>query len=488
MRTRKFLINSITTGAYQFILMITGFVTPQIMLRFYGSEVNGLISSINQFFIYFSLVEAGLSGAAIYALYKPLADQNYKEINAIVAAAKKFYNQSGHIFMLLTIVLSFVYPLWIHSSVISSISAGMLVFILGTKSALEFFTLSKYRVILTADQKTYIISIASIVYVLINTFIVAVFGMLRVNVVLLYMLSLLAVLIRTLILFVYVKREYTYLNYSESPNEQALNRRWDALYLQILGAIHKGAPVMILTIVTKDLKLVSVYTIFNMIISAINSILSIFTSGLSASFGEVISKNETGILKKAYNEFEFAYYALITVVYTIAMVTIMPFIRIYTDGIVDVNYDIPILGFLFVINGLLYNIKTPQGMLVISAGMFKETKLQTTIQGAIVVVVGLILTPKFGLLGVLVGSIVSNLYRDFDLIVFVSRRITMLPLKQSIVRVLRIIVTTFILYVPFIFIKLNTSNYIEWFWKSAIVGLYVLIVVTFVSYIVRKTP
>ena len=100
MRTRKFLINSITTGAYQFILMITGFVTPQIMLRFYGSEVNGLISPINQFFIYFSLVEAGLSGAAIYALYKPLADQNYKEINAIVAAAKKFYNQSGLIFML----------------------------------------------------------------------------------------------------------------------------------------------------------------------------------------------------------------------------------------------------------------------------------------------------------------------------------------------------------------------------------------------------
>ena len=49
--------------------------------------------------------------------------------------------------------------------------------------------------------------------------------------------------------------------------------------------------------------------------------------------------------EKGYNEFEFAYYALITVVYKIAMVTIMPFIRIYTDGIVDVNYDIPILGF-----------------------------------------------------------------------------------------------------------------------------------------------
>ena len=71
-RTKKFLYNSISTGFFQIVLMISGLITPRIMLKYYGSEINGLISSINQFIVYFNLVEAGLSGAAIYALYKPL--------------------------------------------------------------------------------------------------------------------------------------------------------------------------------------------------------------------------------------------------------------------------------------------------------------------------------------------------------------------------------------------------------------------------------
>ena len=66
--------------------MLAG-LSPTGDAKFYGSEINGLISSINQL-LYFSLVEAGLSGAAIYALYKPLADNDYKAINGVITAAK----------------------------------------------------------------------------------------------------------------------------------------------------------------------------------------------------------------------------------------------------------------------------------------------------------------------------------------------------------------------------------------------------------------
>src|SRR5699024_8270736 len=105
-RTKKFLLNSLSTAIYQVLLMITGFITPLVMLRYYGSEVNGLISSISQFIVYFNLVEAGLSAAAIYALYKPLAKGDYSEINGVVSAAKKFYFQAGYIFVSLTLGLA----------------------------------------------------------------------------------------------------------------------------------------------------------------------------------------------------------------------------------------------------------------------------------------------------------------------------------------------------------------------------------------------
>ena len=69
-RTKKFMYNTIATAAYQMIVMLVGFITPRILLQYYGSEINGLVSSINQFITYFSLVEAGIAGAAVYSLYK----------------------------------------------------------------------------------------------------------------------------------------------------------------------------------------------------------------------------------------------------------------------------------------------------------------------------------------------------------------------------------------------------------------------------------
>ncbi|NSW90269.1 MAG: hypothetical protein HPY74_06260 [Firmicutes bacterium] len=486
MRTKKFVYNSITTVAYQIILMFAGFITPKVMLKYYGSEINGLVSSINQFIVYFNLVEVGLSGAAIYALYKPLADNDYRAINGIVAAAKRFYIKSGYIFVLLTIGLAIIYPMFVTSNILSPINIGLLVLIIGVNGALEFFTLAKYRVLLSADQRTYVISLSSIVYRIFDTLIVVVLAIRKVNIVVLRLVALLSIFLRSFFLMSYAKTKYKFLSYDEKPNYDALDKRWDVLYLQILGVIHTGAPIVVLTIITNNLKLISVYVIFNMIIDGLNRILSIFTSGLSASFGDVIARDQKSILQKAYSEFEFFYYIAITIIYSIAFITIMPFIRIYTKGVTDISYDIPLIGFLFVLNGLLYNIKTPQGMLVISAGLFKETKIQTTIQGVIAVIVGIILTPFLGIIGVLIGSILSNLYRDIDLLFYIPRNVTELPVRKTAYRIVRMLMSVIVIWIPFLFIEINPTDYISWVANAAIVGIYAIIVVFVINFIFER--
>ncbi|RID84742.1 hypothetical protein D1953_12820 [Peribacillus asahii] len=470
-RTKKFLYNSIFNAVLQILVLISGLIIPGVMLKSYGSEINGLVSSITQFVVYFNLVEAGLSSAAVYALYKPLADDDHKTINRVITAAKKFYTQAGYIFVSLTIGLAVIYPMFIKTDAITPFNVGLLVLILGVNGALEFFTLSKYRVLLTADQKTYIISLASIVYIIVNTLIIVVLANLHVDIVILRAVALLSIFLRSFILMIYVKIKYKYINYFVEPKFDALKKRWDALYLQILGAIHTGAPIIILTIVSKNLLLVSVYSIFNIVIAGLNAILNVFANGLSASFGDIIARGENKTLQKAYREFEFAYYSLLTVVYSIALVTIMPFIRIYTNGITDTNYDLPLIGFLFVINSLLNNIKVPQGMLVISAGLFKETKIQTTIQGAIVVIGGIALVPFFGISGVLIASILSNIYRDIDLLFFIPKNVTKLPVKNTVYRIVRTFICIAVTWIPFFFIELNPVSYVSWFADVFLVGI-----------------
>ena len=160
--SKKFMLNSVTPALLQVVTMIAGFITPRFMLTAYGSEINGLISSILQFISYFNLVEAGLSSAAVYSLYKPIAEKDYNRINRIVVAAKHFYVKSGFIFVGLVVILAICYPFITDSTVLDQTSIFVLVLVLGVNGSLEFFTLAKYRALLTADQRTYVISLASI--------------------------------------------------------------------------------------------------------------------------------------------------------------------------------------------------------------------------------------------------------------------------------------------------------------------------------------
>ena len=476
-RTKRFAYSTISTAIYQLVLFLAGFITPKVMLTFYSSEINGLVSSITQFITYFNLVEAGLSGAAVYALYKPLAKQDYKEISSVVVSAKKFYLQAGYIFLVLITALAVGYPFIIGSQALSNVEVALLVFVLGANSALEFFTMAKYRALLSADQKTYIISIASTIHVILNTVIIFVLARFSINIVLLRTVALTSVFVRSLILMLYVRKKYPQINYKAEPQKNALDKRWDAMYMQILGAIHTGAPVVILTVVVKDLLLVSVFSIYNMIITGLHGMMSIFSSGLSAGFGDVIVKKETETLKKTYQEFELGYLSLMTVVYSVAMLTIMPFIKIYTKGVTDTNYYIPMVGFLIVLNGFLYNIKSPQSMILIAAGLYKESRIQTTIQGALMVVLGCILGYLYGIEGILLACIISNLYRDIDLLFFIPQKVTKLPVSNTLKRWGEMAGCFVLICLLGSLIPFEISNYFEWAIFACIVGVIALVTV-----------
>lgn len=485
-RSRTFLINAASASGLQLATIIAGFIVPRILLTTYGSETNGLVTSITQFIAYFNLVEAGLASVAVFSLYGPLAKKNYEGINAILSASRNFYNKSGYLFLLLVLLLALIYPIIISSSSLTTPETMILILIIGAAGVLEFFTMAKYRVLLTADQKFYILSIASISTIFLNTGIIAVLALRGFSIVTVRGVALFSVFFRSLILHYYVRNKYKFANYYAPPNNIALQKRWDAFYLQILGGIHNGAPVIIATLFT-TLKTVSVYSIFSMVMAGVSGILSVTINGLFASFGDVIARREQGVLQTAYEEFEFIYYMIISVAYGCAAVLLMPFIALYTRGVVDANYYLPIVGYLFVINGLAHNIKTPQGLLVISAGLFRETRRQTTTQGLIAVFGGVVFVQFWGLPGILLGSILSNIYRDIDLLFFIPRYVTKLPIKHSFFRIMRIFISIVLIIIPFYFSPPNPESYLQWTKVALIVMIYATTVVITINFCMEKT-
>lgn len=476
-RSRKFFYNTLFTALLQVVTIVSTFIVPRFMLKYYGSEINGLVTSITQFVAYFNLVEAGLSSAAVYALYKPLAEKDSDRISEIVSASKKFYLQAGYIFVSLTIGLAVFYPLYVTVDGFSPVMMGVLVLVLGANGCLEFFSMAKYRVLLTADQKTYIVSISSIVQIVVQTGIIALLSVFEVNIVVVRAVAILSIVLRTIILNVYCRVKYKNVSYKAKPDMKALDKRWDAMFLQVLGAIHKGTTVLLLTIIVKDLTLISVFSIFQIVVSGLNAVLGIFSSGLSASFGDVIVRGETKTLQKSYKEFELGYYLVMTFLYGVAFVMIMSFVKLYTRDADDPNiYLQPIIAYLLLTDGVAYNIKNPQGMLVISAGMYKETKWRTLTQGLIALVGGAILAFPFGIYGILAASIASNLYRDFDLFFFSAKRITGLSPFHSFKNIAVRLISLGVILLPFFFFEIQANSWLEWVLYSVAVCAYAAVV------------
>ena len=57
----------------QVVTLLLGILLPKLLIGGFGSEVNGLLSSVKQIFVYVALLEAGVGTAALQAMYAPIA-------------------------------------------------------------------------------------------------------------------------------------------------------------------------------------------------------------------------------------------------------------------------------------------------------------------------------------------------------------------------------------------------------------------------------
>jgi polysaccharide transport protein, putative len=476
-RTVEFLKGTVSTVLLQLVITASGFIIPRVMLTVYGSEINGVVSSLTQFINYFTLIEAGLGGAAIFALYKPLSEGNHSKINAIVVASKKLYMKSGMIFVGLIFILAFVFPTFTTLSSLNRLEVSLLTFIIGMTGVLDFFTLAKYRVLLTADQRVYILSLASTIYYILYTGIIAFASFFNVNIVVIRAMALSAMLVRSIILIIYCRKKYSWINFKETPDYSALKSKNDVLYQQICGMVQTGMPIVLATFIIKDFKAVSVFTIYNMVLTGINGVLGVFSTSLASGFGNLIVDKDKNLLRKTYNEFEAIYQILIAIVYSTTLFMIMPFVRLYTADVTDINYIIPIFAFLSVWNGAFYNIKTPLSMLVVSAGMYRETRAQNTITAIIIIALGIPLTFLYGLNGVMIASICSNLYRTIDFIFFVHKHITEDSPRNSIWRIVKVLLCMSIATVLTIVFSFQINSIISWIIHAILILISCVIVV-----------
>lgn len=485
-RKRKLILNSTSSVIYQIIAVICGFVLPRLFLAYYGSEINGLVSSITQFLGFVSLAECGVGAVVQSALYKPLADNDMQEVSRIVVSSERFFKRIAYILLAYTGVLMVLYPLLTLDSFDYWFTL-ILIFVISISTFAQYYLGMTYRLLLNADQLGFIQYTIHSAALVVNT--VSCILLMKVGA------SIQFVKLTTSIIFVaqpvvltFIARKRYNIDHKIRFVGEPIKQKWNGLAQHIAGVILVNTDTIVLTLFS-TLENVSIYAVYNLVVNGVKQIILSMTNGVRAMFGNMLAKNEIKELNHAFDSIEWMLHTLITFVFSVTSVLIIPFIRVYTVEITDAEYIVPAFAYTITLAQMVYCYRLPYYILVNAAGHYKQTQMSAIIEAAINVIVSVVLVFKLGLVGVAVGTVAAMAYRTIYLVCYLSRNILCRKVGHFLKHLIADALTTTALIAVVnlfpVFFTLGELNYTSWIIlaiKTAVLGIVICILINLTLY------
>ena len=157
-RMKKSVLNAEVNLVFYFLTLFLSFFSRKVFLENLGTEFIGLSGTLQNILGYLNLAELGIGSCISFFLYKPLQSDNRQEISEILSVFGYLYRWIGRIILGAGIIISFFFPLIFKSS---ELGFGIIYFsffsVLG--SSLIGYFINYRQILLTADQKNYIVAI-----------------------------------------------------------------------------------------------------------------------------------------------------------------------------------------------------------------------------------------------------------------------------------------------------------------------------------------
>ena len=407
-RSKRAAINVAASILQQIIAIICGLITPRLILQSFGSTYNGVISSITQLLSMVSFLTLGFAGAVRAELYRSLAKNDHEDISRIMKAATQYMHKVGGAVVVYAIILAAIYPLISHNDLSPLECALLICFIAVDTFSLYYFGSANFA-LLIADQRGYVQSIVASVITILNTVVIALVIRIGGNIFIVKAISALIYSMTPALIALYVRHHYR-LDTKCNPRKDALKKQGAAAVHSVANIIHDNTDTLILTLFL-DAKLLSVYAVYYAVVGKIKTFVTQAGVGIEAAFGDMWAKKELETLRSRFQTYEYVIGFFTSVVFSCVGVLIVSFIRLYTIRVTDVNYLRPDFAILIMAAEAAFCIRHPYRSLVHATGMFKETKNAAIIEAVINLSLSIILVWRLGLNGVVVGTLVANIYR-----------------------------------------------------------------------------
>lgn len=472
MKKKLLFYNTFTGIIYQIIAIICGFILPRVILNQYGSSVNGLVNSINQFLGFISLAELGVGAVVESSLYKPLALHNQDQLNAIISSATKFYRLIGRILLAYVIILLFVYPRFTSKEFSYEYSASLLL-IISISFFLQYFFSIVDGIFLRANQHGYVYYTIQSICVILNTFVCSILAINGFGIHFIKSISALIFILRPFALRTYINKNY-HINRGVKYEKDPIAQKWNGIAQHFSSVILDDTDVIVLTLFS-SLSNVSIYSVYYMVVNGVKQVITSMTGGIQAFWGELFAKKEQEELNKSFLYTEWLLHSFSTLVFSCTFVLIVPFILIYTKNINDANYFQPIFSGTLVVANYMHCLRMPYHVSILAANKYRDTQKCFIIAAIINIIISIAVVRRYGIVGVAIGTLVSMLYQTIWMALYNKRKLIKRSTK-SLISIFTMDISCFVIIAlvgKLILIKRLS-------WMSWIINAFIILALSFV--------
>lgn len=426
--------NLISSLAYQVVLISLSFLLPRLYLENFGSEVNGVLSTIKQIFTYMVLLEAGVGLATTQALYKRIGEKDYSSASEVLSATHSYYIKTGFIYLIIVLVIAVVYAYVIPTSIDSNVL--FLIIILTALPALfSYFVQAKYRILMEVDGRKYVINNSETILQLASNIGKILVLLLTDSLILIQLVFCIMSLVQLVYLYFYAKRRYKWLDLTAKPDYEAISQKNSVLVHQLSGMVFNNTDIILISLLC-DFKAVSIYAIYNIFFSQVQNFITSVVSSFTFALGQMFHTDREKF-DKLYNAYETLYIMATHIIYTLMAVFLLPLIQIYTSGINDAEYTNVFLLLLFAVMNLIANSKMPANGIIEYSGDFAKTRSYAIWEMIINISVSVAAIIYMGICGAILGTVAALIYRGIVTVYYSNKKV----LRRSQMCTYRIIIS-----------------------------------------------
>ena len=414
--------NTLWSVVQHIVIVLCGLILPREILAHYGSEMNGMAHSISQFLSYTVLLEIGIGAVIPAALYAPLASGDNHRISAILSSGHKVYRRIGLICIAYVIVLTALFP-----SLSGISAAGLLVVALGINRIASYMAGQPERLLIISDQRGYFVYILAAVSQIVNTAVQVLLIRMGYPLYVVKTAGTLVGFVQIAFIVLYARRHYEIdrkVQYTEEPIPQ----KWNGVAQHVAYFVLENTDIILLTLFS-SFQEISVYSVYFMVISGIRQIFFSVTYSVQPKLGELQVRADKNELQRFFASFERWIHIATVVSFGCLGLFLVPFVQVYTEGIVDADYVRSLFALLLTLAYGFQSIRDPYDKLILASGHFRQTQKNYIIAAVMNFGISIVAVQFWGLEGVAVGTLAAMAYQAVYMALYDTRVLLKRPYK-----------------------------------------------------------